>query len=113
MLDISAGTHSKCSVGDVETYTLHALLSDFRQSKKSLTTQSTKLEDTIMFDPTSYMDIQDSKFNIPLVKEEKMPEYVTVTLKETSTEYIFELPSKTAERDTDEGFILNIFFKMH
>lgn len=109
-LDIT-GARSKSS-NEVETYQSNLIfLSEFRQaSRGSVTVQSYADADEpmILYDPAAFPVVIDSNVYImPQQKDEKMPEYVSVVLKETSTEYIFELPSKTADKDTEEGLNLH------
>lgn len=98
-------TDRAASKSFLEVQPVSHIFSEFAFSRKSATTiiHST-MESTLTFDTVFNVDGEEPfVVYTPVVKDEKMPEYVSVILKETSTEYIFELPSKTADKDTEEG----------
>lgn len=104
LLDI--GSARSRSSSDAEyIYPSNMLFSELRQSSKKSVTARSNVESTTLYEaPERTSTIMESRCNVlPITKEEKMPEYVSVVLRETSTEYVFEMPSKTAIKDTDEG----------
>lgn len=110
LVDILGSGQSKSNY-DLQIFTSTTNISDLPFSRKSITVQSTYLDSSLTFDLAFNDEMREDSLDIfvPAAKEEKMPEYVTVILKETSTEYIFELPSKTADKDTDEGNYIHSF----
>lgn len=100
--DMSGMQVSKSSV-EMDMFqqsTMHQSM--IRQYSRKSTVQEDTNEYGIIIDPTiarypSYTSVDGQK------KEEKMPAHVSLILKETPTYFIFELPSKTAEKDTEEG----------
>lgn len=102
LLDMGC-TRSKSS-NELDTYQSNVLYSDMRQFSRKSVTQQSYFESTIVLETAGQISDINSIYNMmPIIKEEKMPEYVSIVLRETSTEFIFELPSKTADKDTNEG----------